>query len=72
MREFDEYRTSKLKRLKLFRLEAVRAGFRRAWQEHDYRTILDVAAKIPEDVLQEDSMLFMWYTNSQMRAGRSS
>ena len=30
LREFDEYRTSTQRRLKLFRLEAVRAGFRRA------------------------------------------
>ena len=30
MREFEEYRESKQKRLKVFRLEAVRAGFKKA------------------------------------------
>jgi len=56
----------------VFRLEAIRTGFRWAWQQNDYAAILDVAEKIPEDVLQEDAMLLMWYTNSIMRAGRRS
>ena len=30
MREFEEYRKSKQKRLKVFRLEAVRVGFKKA------------------------------------------
>jgi DNA modification methylase len=70
LREFDEYREAKQKKLKVFRVEAVRAGFRRAWQQNDYQTILALSEKIPEDVLQEDSMLLMWYTNSLTRAGR--
>jgi len=72
LREFLEYRDSKRKKLKVFRLEVIRAGFRSAWTQNDYNAILDVAAKIPEDVLQEDPMLLMWYTNSLMRAGRTS
>src|SRR5262249_33888228 len=71
LREFAEYRDSKQKKLKVFRLEVIRTGFRSAWQQNDYNAILDVAAKIPEDVLQEDAMLLMWYTNSLLRAGRS-
>jgi len=54
LREFEEYRESKQKRLKIFRLEAVRAGFKKAWQERGYATIAAVARKIPENVLQED------------------
>jgi 16S rRNA G966 N2-methylase RsmD len=72
LREFGEYREAKQKKLKVFRLEAIRTGFRWAWQQNDYAAILDVAEKIPEDVLQEDAMLLMWYTNSIMRAGRRS
>jgi len=72
LREFDEYSESKQKRLRIFRLEAVRAGFRRAWQQNDYGTILAVADRIPEDVLQEDPVLLMWYTSSLTRAGRQS
>jgi hypothetical protein len=69
MREFEDYRTSSQKRLKLFRLEAVRAGFKKAWQVRDYATITTVARKIPENVLQEDSKLLMWYDQALTRTG---
>jgi hypothetical protein len=72
LREFDEYRDAKQKKLKVFRLEAVRAGFRRSWQEGHYEAILNVAGKIPEDALQDDPMLLMWYTNSLIRMGRGA
>ncbi|HBH29826.1 MAG: DNA methylase [Desulfofustis sp. PB-SRB1] len=69
MREFEEYRESKQKRLKVFRLEAVRAGFKKAWQERDYATIITVARKIPEKILQEDPKLLMWYDQALTRSG---
>jgi len=69
MREFEEYRESKQKRLKVFRLEAVRAGFKKAWQERNYATIIAVARKIPEKILQEDSKLLMWYDQALTRSG---
>lgn len=72
LREFVEYRTTNQKKLRVFRLEAIRTGFRSAWQQSDYDSILDVAGKIPEDVLQEDAMLLMWYTNSLIRTGRGA
>lgn len=69
LREFDEYRDAKQKRLKVLRLEAVRAGFKKAWGERDYTTIIDVASKIPENVLQEDPKLLMWYDQAVTRTG---
>jgi len=72
LREFEEYRESKQKRLKVFRLEAVRAGFKKAWQERDYATIIAVARKIPENVLQEDPKLLMWYDQALTRMGEES
>lgn len=72
LREFSEYRELKQKKLKVFRLEAIRAGFRWAWQQNDYSAILDVAEMIPEDVFQEDAMLLTWYTNSLTRAGKQA
>jgi len=69
MREFEEYRESKQKRLKVFRLEAVRAGFKKAWQERDYGTIIAVARKIPDKILQEDPKLLMWYDQAVTRSG---
>ena len=69
LKEFEDYRTSSQKRLKVFRLEAVRAGFKKAWQERDYATIITVARKVPENVLQEDPKLLMWYDQAVTRSG---
>jgi hypothetical protein len=69
LREFEEYRQSKQKKLKIFRLEAVRAGFKKAWQDRDYQIIIDVAEKIPEATLQEDNKLLMWYDQAITRTG---
>ncbi len=69
LKEFEDYRTSSQKRLKVFRLEAVRAGFKKAWQERDYATVITVARKIPVNVLQEDPKLLMWYDQAVTRTG---
>lgn len=70
LREFAEYRESKARKLKVFRLEAVRAGFKKAWGDRDYATILAVAEKIPDAVLQEDPKLLMWYDQALTRSGK--
>ena len=67
LREFDEYRQSPQRKLKLFRLEAIRAGFFKAYQDRDYRTIIEIAEKIPEAVLQEDQKLLLWYDQALTR-----
>ncbi len=72
LREFGEYRESAQRKLKVFRLEAVRAGFRRAWQERDYATIIAVARKIPEHILQEDPKLLMWFDQALTRSGEDA
>jgi len=69
LKEFDDYRTSSQKRLKVFRLEAMRTGFKKAWQERDYATVIAVARKIPENVLQDDPKLLMWYDQALTRTG---
>ena len=71
LREFDDYRDSVERRLRVFRLEAVRAGFRHAWQRQDYATIINVAQKIPDAVLQEDPKLLMWYDQALTRSPES-
>lgn len=68
LKEFEEYKQAK-KKLKVFRLEAVRAGFKKAWQERDYATIVEVADKIPNNVLEEDPKLLMWYDQAVTRMG---
>ena len=67
LREFQEYAQGK-GRLRLFRTEAVRAGFKHAWHERDYRLIPKVAERLPESVLQEDAGLLRYYDNALMRA----
>jgi len=70
LREFgtyvDEIKGSK-KKLKQFRLEAIRAGFKKAWSEKDYQTIVEIGSKIPGTVLQEDDKLLMYFDNAQTR-----
>lgn len=68
LKEFEEYKEAK-KKLKVFRLEAVRAGFKKAWQERDYAVIIAVADKIPNNVLEEDPKLLMWYDQAVTRMG---
>ena len=69
LKEFEEYKLSKGKHLSVFRLEAVRAGFKNAWERKDYETIILVAQKIPEEILQEDPKLLMWYDQAYTRQG---
>jgi DNA modification methylase/predicted RNA-binding Zn-ribbon protein involved in translation (DUF1610 family) len=69
LKEFEEYKAHKGKRLRKFRLEAVRAGFKQAWKAREYATIIKIAEKIPEKVLQEDDKLVMWYDQAKTRRG---
>ena len=66
MREFATYFEGK-KKLKQFRTEAVRAGFADAWAKREYATIVQVAERLPEKVLQEDPDLLMYYDNASLR-----
>lgn len=68
LHEFNEYVAGK-GRLRQFRSEAVRAGFADAWQRKDYATIVKVAERLPELVLQEDQDLWMYYDVASLRVG---
>ena len=68
LKEFEGYKKME-KKLKVFRLEAVRTGFKKAWQEREYADILSVAAKIPSSILEEDPKLLMWYDHAVTRMG---
>jgi hypothetical protein len=69
LKEFEEVKESSQRKIKVFRTEAIRAGFKACWQERDYATIVKVAAKLKEEVLQEDEKLLMYYDNAQTRLG---
>lgn len=70
LKEFQEYLENPLRRIKLFRSEAVRAGFKAAYDARDYGLIVRVAEKLPESVLQEDEQLLMYYDVASTRLGR--
>ena len=54
-------------KLKVFRMEAIRAGFDECWKNRDFKTIASVGERLPENVLQEDSALLMYYDNACRR-----
>ena len=68
LKEFDSYLAAPGRRLKEFRLEVLRAGFRTAWVSKNYKVILEVAKKIPEEALQEDEKLLLWYDQALTRS----
>lgn len=70
LREFNGYLeelTTHKKKLRYFRTEAIRAGFKKAWTEKDYIKIVTVGERLPETVIQEDDKLLMYYDNAQIR-----
>lgn len=66
LKEFEGYMNSKGK-LKLFRSEAIRAGFAKLWKEKNYQAIVDMAERLPEQTIQEDQSLLMFYDVSLSR-----
>lgn len=67
LKEFDDYLAAIGRKLKEFRLEVLRAGFKAAWVNRDYATIIKIAQKIPEEALQEDEKLLLWYDQALTR-----
>lgn len=66
LKEFQSYLDSKGK-LKVFRSEAIRAGFSKLWKDKDYAAIVAVAERLPEQTIQEDPNLLMYYDISLSR-----
>ncbi len=60
LKEFQQYLDSKGK-LKQFRSEAIRAGFSKLWKEKNYQAIVSLAERLPEETVQEDPNLLMYY-----------
>ena len=54
---------------RVFRLEAVRAGYKKARQERNYAVIVALADNITGSALEEDPKLFMWYDHAVTRMG---
>ncbi len=70
LKEFAAYLATSGK-LKTFRTEAVRAGFKQCWSERDYATIIRTGDRLPASILQEDDVLLMYYDNARTRQGQT-
>ena len=68
MKEFQQYLGSNGK-LKVVRMEALRAGFKDCWKNKDYISIIRLAERVPEAVIQEDPALLMYFDNASLLAG---
>ena len=67
LKEFETYKSAPGRKLKEFRLEVLRAGFKAAWTSKDYKSIIVLAQKMPEEALQEDEKLLLWYDQALTR-----
>jgi hypothetical protein len=67
LKEFEGYQAATGRKLKEFRLEVLRAGFKAAWAAKNYKSIIAIAHKIPEEALQEDEKLLLWYDQALTR-----
>ena len=67
LKEFEAYKTATKRQLKESRLEVLRAGFKTAWGAKDYKTIIGIAEKLPDETLQEDEKLLLWYDQALTR-----
>ncbi|MCY0863877.1 MAG: DNA methyltransferase [Sulfobacillus sp.] len=68
LREFDDLvatiRSSR-RRLKQCRSEVVRAGLKKLWSERDYATIVAIAEKLPDAVVNEDTGVALYVDNAR-------
>lgn len=65
LKQFEIYRTEaakpKTKKIKEVRVEALRTGFKYCYQEKDFKSIVEIGNKIPENLLMEDEVLLQFY-----------
>jgi len=64
LKQFDSYKEQAFKpkgKIKEARVEALRAGFKKYYQEKDFQTIVRVGDRIPNNLLIEDEVLLQFY-----------
>jgi hypothetical protein len=64
LRLFEGYKqeTAKPKgKLKEVRVEALRTGFKQCYQDKDFKTIVTIGDRIPNNLLMEDEVLLQFY-----------
>jgi len=64
LKQFQEYKEQASKpkgKIKEARVEALRAGFKQCYQDKDFKTIVTVGERIPNNLLMEDEVLLQFY-----------
>ncbi|MDD2262398.1 MAG: DNA methyltransferase [Clostridia bacterium] len=70
LKQFETYKTEAYKpkgRIKEARVEALRAGFKECYQEKDFKTIVHIGDRIPNNLLMEDEVLLQFYDIASSR-----
>jgi DNA modification methylase len=64
LKQFDTYKEEASKpkvKIKEARVEALRVGFKQCYQEKDFKTIVQIGDRIPNNLLMEDEVLLQFY-----------
>jgi hypothetical protein len=64
LKQFEVYKTEAAKpkgKIKEVRVEALRAGFKQSYQDKDFKTIVEIGDRIPNNLLMEDEVLLQFY-----------
>lgn len=67
---FDNYKEEAAKpkgKLKEVRVEALRSGFKQCYQDKDFKTIVTIGDRIPNNLLMEDEVLLQFYDIASSR-----
>ena len=70
LKQFDGYKTEVAKpkaKIKEARVEALRAGFKQCYQDKDFKTIVQIGDRIPNNLLMEDEVLLQFYDIASSR-----
>ena len=70
LKQFEVYKTEAAKpkgKIKEVRVEALRAGFKQAYQDKDFKTIVQIGDRIPNNLLMEDEVLLQFYDIASSR-----
>ena len=64
LKQFEVYKTDAAKpkgKIKEVRVEALRTGFKQSYQDKDFKTIVQIGDRIPNNLLMEDEVLLQFY-----------
>lgn len=70
LKQFEVYKTEAARpkgKIKEVRVEALRAGFKQSYQDKDFKTIVQIGDRIPNNLLMEDEVLLQFYDIASSR-----